>query len=63
MTELNSSQRFRASIGFAAPDLEMAEQRVKDMRRSWAARRVMELPDKVWDELWPGLERILSQDR
>lgn len=57
--ELDASQRFRASIGFAAPDLPTAERRVRDMQRSWAARRVFELDDQTWRDIWPGLERIV----
>jgi hypothetical protein len=57
--ELDTSQRFRANIGFAAPDLITAERRVRDMTRSWAAQRVFELDDQTWKDFWTAIERML----
>ena len=53
---------FKVWLRFRAPSREVAEQRSADARRGWLASKIFEIPDREFDDLFPGLAKIAALD-
>ena len=52
--------RFRVWVTFRAASQAEAHSRTAGPRRGFCAARMFELSDREFEELWPGLERLLN---
>jgi hypothetical protein len=52
--------RFRVWLTFRAASQAEAHSRTAGPRRAFCAARMFELSDREFEELWPGLERLLN---
>ena len=52
--------RFRVWVAFRAASQAEADGRTAKPRRIFCAARMFELSDREFEELWPGLERLLN---
>jgi hypothetical protein len=52
--------RFRVWVTFRAASKADAQSRTAGPRRIFCAARLFELSDAEFEELWPGLERLLN---
>ena len=50
----------RGWVTFSAASQAEAKSRTAEPRRVFCAARMFELSDRVFEELWPGLERLLN---
>lgn len=55
-----SPARFKCWVNFDAQDRHQAGARIGDWRRGAAAAKLFEMDEKTFDELWPGLKRLLE---
>ena len=53
--------RFRVWLTFRSASQAEAHSRTAGPRRAFCAARMFELSDREFEELWPGLERLLNQ--
>jgi hypothetical protein len=51
---------FRGWVTFRVGSLADAQSRAAESRRVFCAARVFALSDREFEELWPGLERLLN---
>jgi hypothetical protein len=51
---------FRGWVTFRAASHADAKSRTAEPRRVFCAARMFELSDQEFEELWPGLERLLN---
>ena len=52
--------RFRVWVTFRAASQADAHSRIAGPRRVFCGARMFELSDREFEELWPGLERLLN---
>ena len=52
--------KFRVWVTFRAASQAEARSRTAGPRREFCAARMFELSDREFEELWPGLERLLN---
>ena len=52
--------RFRVWVTFRAASQAEADGRTAGPRRVFCAARMFELSDREFEELWPGLEKLLN---
>ena len=55
-----AQMRFRVWVTFRAASQAEASCRTAGPRRGFCAARMFELSDREFEELWPGLERLLN---
>lgn len=53
--------RYKVWVSFAAESRETAASRALSNERGWAASRIFELSEREFEELWPGLRRVLDE--
>jgi len=52
--------RFKCWVYFDAKGQDQAVARVADWRRGAAAAKIFEMDDRTFNELWPGISRLLG---
>jgi hypothetical protein len=54
-------KRFKFWLSCELRDKETAKARTEDQRRLYAAQSIFEIEENEWEEIWPGIQKILER--